>query len=574
MNETGFLDNSSNPAHLLIDSVIEGEIDLVESGRSAQSGNQVLKNGIDQLIEKRKVTLNSYTELLNQYQKHIDGLQQQAQSEELKEKLNEENRQKQIEKARLEKDAEKQRLKVIEEERLKKAAEELQLKKTEEQQRLKKVEEAHQKKAAEEQQLKKAEEQQRLKKVEEARLKRVAEELRLKQIEENKRLKELEEQERLKKDREEELKKQKRANELKVKAEQAVKFKRLVRSTIEEITIPLLALNKSFILFDKVWSPLLLQIALADGVKSSIWEKTVRMVRSQVWSLIPKSTAKDLQTLIAIQPHISNSLIRGMHSLKLSNSLQKSLSEYLRLEFEEVIRQSNLNIGTATNRTAANAAKRPLRPVAVTNKAGDTDNNKPGAKSTVSKDDSEDSLIHNSEDLHFYDSPNTFNDDSEDMVIDDADDLIMEDSSDLIIENSSADTTIEGSEAAIIDDIEDFSASMQTGIYQLSSEMLRALNSVTPVGSKQKSVVSTADSIKKGDWVEIKQGSKRIMAKLSWRAADNSLFIFVDDGGKRLKEIDGTTLNGEIESGSMKLVKNSSIISTNSQFSVVSSPEK
>ena len=547
MNETGFLDNSSNPAHLLIDSVIGGEVDLTESGRIAQSGNQVLKNGIDRMIKSPAVTLKSYTELLNQYQKHIDGLQKQAQSEELKEKLDEENRLKQIENARLEKDAEKQRLKIIEEARLKKAAEEQQLKKTKEQQRLKIIEEARLKKATEEQQLKKTEEQQRLKKIEGARLKRVAEEQRLKQIEENKRLKELEEQERLKKDREEELKKQKRENELKVKAEQAVKFKRLVRSTIEEITIPLLALNKSFILFDKVWSPLLLQIALSDGIKSSIWEKTVRMVRSQVWSLIPKSTAKDLQTLIAIRPHISNSLVRGMHSLKLSNSLQKSLSEYLRLEYEEVIRQSNLNIGTASNRIAANAAKHPLRPLAVTNKPGDTDNNKPGAKSTASKDDSEDSLIHNSEDLRFYDSHNAFNDDSEDLVIDDADDLIIEDSSE--------DTIVEGSEDMIIDDIENFSASMQTGIYQLSSEMLLALNSVTPVGNKKKAGTSTADSIKKGDWVEIKQGSKRIMAKLSWRAADNSLFIFVDDGGKRVREIDGTTLNGEIESGSMKPVK-------------------
>ncbi|MHC4222250.1 MAG: DUF1631 family protein, partial [Planctomycetota bacterium] len=207
-------------------------------------------------------------------------------------------------------------------------------------------------------------------------------------------------------------------------------------------------------------------------------------------------------------------------------------------------------------------------------KHGVADNNKPGSKSTISPDDSDDSLIHKSEDLHFYDPHNPLDDDSEDMVIEDSDDLIIDNSEELIIEDSIEEAVGEDSEDIIIDDIEDFSASMQTGIYQLSSEMLQALNSVTPARNKQKPGVSAADSVKKGDWVEIKQGSKRIMAKLSWRAADNSLFIFVDDGGRRVKEIDGTTLNDEIDSGSMKLVKNSSLVSANSQFSVVSSPIK
>jgi len=412
-----------------------------------------------------------------------------------------------------------------------------------------------------------------LEEIEKDRLKRIEEERHLKKIEEEKRLKQAKEQQRLKQIKEAALKKQKNENALKFKTDQIVKMKRLVGSTIEEITIPLLALNKPFILFDKVWSPLLLQIALADGIKSPIWEKTLRMVRSQVWSLIPKSSASNLQKLNTIRPHILHSLVRGMHSLKLSNSLQKSLTEYLRLEYEEVIKQSNRNIRTAVNSAPARVTKQPLRPSTPPNKHGVADK-KPGSKSAVSNDDSDDSLIHNSEDLHFYDSHNVLDDDSEDMVIEDSDDLIIENSENLIIEDSSEDTIIEDSEDVIIDDIEDFSASMQTGIYQLSSEMLQALNSVTPARNKQKASVSAADSIKKGDWVEIKQGSKRIMAKLSWRAADNSLFIFVDGGGKRIKEIDGTTLNAEIDSGSMKLVKNSSLFSANSQFSVASSPKK
>ena len=577
INETGFLDHPSNPAHMLIDTVIEGEVDLVESGRSGQSGNRVLNNGIDRLIESRAVTFKNYTELLEQYKNHSDGLQKQVRDEAIKQKLMEEGRLKKIEQARLAKVAEQQRLKKSEEqqrlEKITKEQQQLEIiekarleKIAKEQQRLEIIEKARLEKIAEEQRLKKIEELQRLEKIEKERLKRVEEERRLNRIEEEKRLKQLKEQERSKQILEEALKKQNLQKELEFKTEQTIKMRRFVRSAIEEITIPLLALNKPFILFDKVWSPLLLQIALADGIKSPIWETTLRMVRTQVWSLIPKSTTKELQKLAAIRPYISHSLVRGMRSLKLSNSLQKSLSEYLRLEYEQVIKQSNRNIRAVINRTSANVKGQPVRQKAVTDKPAPPADKKLVAKSAISDDGSDDSFIHNSEDLHFYDSENAFNDDSEDLIIDDSEDLIIEDSGE--------DTTIEGSEDMIIDDIEDFSASLQTGIYQLSSEMLQALNSVTPGGKKQKSGFSEAENIKKGDWVEIKQGSKRIMAKLSWRAADSSLYIFVDDSGKRVREIDGTTLNSEIDSGLMKLVKSSSLISANSQFSVASPPKK
>jgi len=591
MNETGFLENSSNPTHMLIDKVIEAEIDLAESGSGAQSGKQVLSNGIDRLIESRTVTLKSYAELLEQYQTHIDIQQKKILDDTDKEKFKEQERLKKIEEARLDKltkeqqlkkAREEQRLKKIEQARLQKI-EEARLQKIAEQQRQKEIEDARQEEIAEQKRLKNVEEQERLEKIEKDRLKRIEEEKRLKRIEEEKRLKQVKERERLKQIKEHNLKKQKREKELKHRTEQIVKMKRLVRSTVEEITIPLLALNKPFILFNKVWSPLLLQIALTDGIKSPIWQKTIKMVRSQVWSLIPKSSASDLQKLNAIQPHILHSLVRGMHSLELSSSLQKSLTEYLKLEYEEVIKQSKTKIRSAGHNVPDSVKKQSLRPLNSPARPGATGSKKPAIKASVSDDDSDDSLIHNSEDLHFYDSHNTLNDDDDDLVIEDDDDLIVEDSSDglviedpeeLIIVDSNEDTVIEGSEDMIIDDIEDFSASMQTGIYQLSSEMLRALNSVTPVGKKQKPGASVADSIRKGDWVEIKQNNKRIMAKLSWRAADNSLYIFVDDGGKRVREIDGTTLNTEIESGSIKLIKNSSLISANSQFSVATSPKK
>lgn len=549
INEPGFLDDSINPAHMLLDSVVEAEVELIESGRSGQSTSRVLNSGIDRLIDNRAVTFKGYTELLNQYRNHIDDLHKQVQDEAVKQKLQEDHRLKQTEEARLEKAAEDQRLKRIEEE-----------------QHLKDIEDKRREEIAEEQRLEEIAEQQRLKDIENAHQEKIEEEQRLQRIGEEKRLHQQKQQERSKQIRDEALKKQKCEEELKNTADQAIKMKRLVQSTIEDITIPLLALNKPFILFNKVWSPLLLQIALADGIKSSIWEKTLRMVRSQVWSLIPKSTTGELQKLVAIRPHITHSLIRGMHSLKLSNSLQKSLTEYLRLEYEEVIRQSNRNISTAINSISSNIANPSPGQKYTTDNPAQSANKKLATKPAVNNDDSEFSLIHDSDDLRFYDSHSRFNDDSEDLIIDDSEELM--------IESSAGDAINEGSEDIIIEDIEDFSASMQTGIYQLSSEMLKALNSVTPGGNKGKPGTSEADNIKKGDWVEIKQGSKKIMAKLKWRAADNSLYIFVDDEGKRVREIDGTVLNSEMRSGLMKPVKFSSLISANSHFSVVSPPEK
>ena len=125
LNETDFLTQSSNPAHLLLDTVVENEVELVETGRSGQTGNQVLNKGIDQLIDSQAVTYKSYSELLKQYQNHIDGLKQKIRGEELKEKFDEENRLKEVKEA----------------DRLKEAKEAERLKKAEEAERLKKVEE-------------------------------------------------------------------------------------------------------------------------------------------------------------------------------------------------------------------------------------------------------------------------------------------------------------------------------------------------------------------------------------------------------------------------------------------------
>ena len=63
----------------------------------------------------------------------------------------------------------------------------------------------------------------------------------------------------------------------------------VVKSKLDEITQPLRIQGTSLILFDKVWCPLLVQIALQRGMDSDPWYKTMDMVRKQVWSMIPKS---------------------------------------------------------------------------------------------------------------------------------------------------------------------------------------------------------------------------------------------------------------------------------------------
>ena len=276
-------------------------------------------------------------------------------------------------------------------------------------------------------------------------------------------------------------------------AAEVTKTTQIVQAMMREITVPLQALNKPSILFDKVWSPLLLQIALTDGLKSTAFIKTVQMAKTQVWSLMPKSTEKDQKKLLATLPHVSKSLVRGMHSLKLSQELQKSLNGYLKLEQKEVVQQGNNNI------ESSKAGKKS------TSKA--TPTSKPATAASAS------------------------------------------------------------SEEKMIDEIDDFSAMMKTGIYKLTDEMREALNPDNKKDKIEKPVESVADKLKLGDWVEIKQDQSIELAKLTWRSEDNSLFIFVDRSGNRIKEIDGTMLNYEVETGTIALVGSTTVSSEKSQFS-------
>ncbi len=124
-----------------------------------------------------------------------------------------------------------------------------------------------------------------------------------------------------------------------------------VKSKLSEITQPLRMQGTPLILFEKVWFPLLVQIALQKGMNSDPWNKTINMVKKQVWSMIPKANKEDQTELLKTLPTVEHSLHRAMRSLKLNESLQQSMRDYLKLEQQEVIAKTAQNIIEAKRRT-------------------------------------------------------------------------------------------------------------------------------------------------------------------------------------------------------------------------------
>ncbi|MCP4769483.1 MAG: DUF1631 domain-containing protein [Gammaproteobacteria bacterium] len=131
----------------------------------------------------------------------------------------------------------------------------------------------------------------------------------------------------------------------------------LVKERLSDITQPLRMLEIPLILFEKVWLPLLVQIALQQGMDSEAWHKTIAMVQKQVWSLIPKESPEEQAELIEILPVIAHSLHRAMRSLKLAESLQQSLRDYFKLEQQNVTDQTARNIIQKKRKTRSLSAQ-------------------------------------------------------------------------------------------------------------------------------------------------------------------------------------------------------------------------
>jgi hypothetical protein len=141
------------------------------------------------------------------------------------------------------------------------------------------------------------------------------------------------------------------------KMEATKKVLPLVKSRLSEIAQPLRIQGTSLILFEKVWLPLMVQIALQQGMDSDPWHKTIAMVKKQVWSLIPKSTMQEQEELQTALPTVAHTLHRAMRSLRLAESLQQSLRDYLKLEQQHVVENTAHNIIEAKRRTRSLSAQ-------------------------------------------------------------------------------------------------------------------------------------------------------------------------------------------------------------------------
>jgi hypothetical protein len=246
------------------------------------------------------------------------------------------------------------------------------------------------------------------------------------------------------------------------KLEATSKVLPLVKERLAEITQPLRIQRTPLILFEKVWLPLLVQIALQNGQDSDPWHKAIAMVKKQVWSLIPKTSPEEQAELLEVLPIVAHSLHRAMRSLKLAESLQQSLRDFLKLEQQNVVEQTAHSIIDA---------KRKTRSLSAQSFAPDEDST-------------------------------------------------------------------------------DFDEMMQTGVFQIPADMLTAFKSAKPEPPKKTNQVQ---ALNVGDWVNIKEGEDRKLAKLAWKAEDSMLFIFVDRDGKRVCEVDATQLTQQFESGEISI---------------------
>jgi len=147
------------------------------------------------------------------------------------------------------------------------------------------------------------------------------------------------------------------ATRRKRKLEATRKVLPMVKERLAEITQPLRIQKTPMILFEKVWLPLLVQIALQHGMDSDPWHKTIAMIQKQVWSLIPKTSPEEQTELIEVLPAVAHSLHRAMRSLKLAESLQQSLRDFLKLEQQNVAEKTARNIIEAKRKTRSLSAQ-------------------------------------------------------------------------------------------------------------------------------------------------------------------------------------------------------------------------
>ena len=258
--------------------------------------------------------------------------------------------------------------------------------------------------------------------------------------------------------------------------EAARKLLPVVKSKIDEITQPLRMQGTPLLIFNKVWSPLMVQIALHRGMDSDPWHKALDMIRKQVWTMIPKSSEEEKKQLLKALPQVEHSLHRAMRSLRLAEGLQRSLRDYLKLEQQNVVEQTTRNISEAKRKSRSREEE----------------------------------------------SFKSFND-----------------------------TT-------------DFDAMMQTGIFQVPTEMIAAMDAAR---QKQAKKTNHLESLKVSDWVRLNYDGKQQLVKVAWKADDSSLFIFIDRDGARVCELTGVEIGQCFESGDIERVDSDAMDAEKNQYS-------
>ncbi len=88
-----------------------------------------------------------------------------------------------------------------------------------------------------------------------------------------------------------------------------------------------------------------------------------------------------------------------------------------------------------------------------------------------------------------------------------------------------------------------------------------ALTSITPAPQSKTRQPLNPDSIRIGDWLEFKIAHKNAYtrAKLKWKAADNTCFIFIDQRGHKVKQLNLFELQQDIAMGDIKFLRKSCI---------------
>jgi hypothetical protein len=114
-----------------------------------------------------------------------------------------------------------------------------------------------------------------------------------------------------------------------------------------------------------------------------------------------------------------------------------------------------------------------------------------------------------------------------------------------------------------MDDTTEFDAMMQTGVFQVPTDMLDTMNASKPSEPKK---INQVKALGTGEWVNMVHEGAKVLAKLAWKAEDSSLFIFVDRDGTRICEIDAINLSAKFESGDVSLM-DSAVDSEKTQFS-------